>query len=135
MELTQEQFRRIEKYLPVQRGNVKTDHYTFLQALLYMIENGGKWRRLPQGYGKWNSVYQRASRWAKSGTMERVFIALQKEHVIAVKIEILALDSTSIKVHPDAHGALKKTGGSPSASQGADGTPSFMWYPRMTRPS
>ena len=32
MELTQEQYERIEKYLPKQRGNVKIDNLQFLNA-------------------------------------------------------------------------------------------------------
>jgi len=131
--LTTEQFDRIKGYLPIQRGNVRTENLTFIRALLYVAENGCKWRALPAEYGNWNSVYKKANRWAKAGVLERVFTALQKERIIAVNIEVLALDSTSIKVHPDAHGALKKRGNRPSGSQRAAGTPSFMWCPRMIR--
>ena len=133
MTFTIEHLEKIKENLPVQRGNVVVENLTFLRALLFMAENGCKWRALPAEYGKWNSVYQKASRWAKSGVLEKVFTALQKERIIAIKVEILALDSTSMKVHPDAHGALKKTGNNPSANQMAAGTPNFMWCPRMTR--
>ncbi len=133
MTLTTEQFDRIRGYLPVQRGNVKTDNLTFIRALLYVAENGCKWRSLPSEYGNWNSVYKKANRWAKSGVLERVFAALQKEQIISINVEVLALDSTSVKLHPDAHGSLKKREGRPSGSQGAAGPPSFIWYPQMTR--
>ena len=63
MELTREQFAKIEKYFPVQRGNVKIDNYEFMRAILYVAENGCKWRALPGKFGKWNSVYQRFKRW------------------------------------------------------------------------
>ena len=46
MELTQEQYAKVEKYLPKQRGNVKIDNLQFLNAILYVAENGGKWRAL-----------------------------------------------------------------------------------------
>jgi len=121
MTLTTEHFDRIKGYLPIQRGNVKTGNITFVRALLYVAENGCKWRALPAEYGNWNSVYKKANRWAKAGVLERVFAALQKEQIIAVTVEVLALDSTSIKLHPDAHGALKKREGSPSGSQRAVG--------------
>lgn len=133
MVLRTEQFERIKEYLPTQRGNVRIENLTFIRALLYVAENGCKWRALPREYGNWNSVYKKANRWAKTGALGRVFAALQKEQIIAVTIEVLALDSTSIKVHPDAHGALKKRDSKPSGSQRAAGTPSFMWYPQMTR--
>jgi RNA-binding protein YhbY len=38
--------------------------------------------------------------------LEKVFKALKQEDVIKVKVES---DSTSVKVHPDGSGALKKT--------------------------
>ena len=55
MNITEEQYARIEKYFPVQRGNVKIDNYTFINAILYIAENGCKWRTLPEKYGKWNA--------------------------------------------------------------------------------
>ena len=133
MNITKEQYARIEKYFPVQRGNVKIDNYTFINAILYIAENGCKWRALPEKYGKWNSIYQRFKRWCENGVIQRVFNALQQEKIISIKVEVLALDSTSCKLHPDAHGALKNTGSNLLESQKADGTPSFTWYPQMTR--
>ena len=47
MIITKEQYARIEKYFPVQRGNVKIDNYTFINAILYIAENECKWRVLP----------------------------------------------------------------------------------------
>jgi len=70
-------------------------------------------------------------RWSKSGVMDRVFEELQKSQVVRIKIEAVSLDSTSIKVHPDGSGALKKTARKPSESPEADGTPRFIWLPRM----
>lgn len=135
MKLRQEQFERIEKYFPVQRGNVKISNYTFINAILYIAENGCKWRALPEKYGKWNSVYQRFKRWCENGVIQRIFNALQQEKIIAIKVEVLALDSTSCKLHPDAHGALKNMDSNLLENQKADGIPSFTWYPQMTRSS
>ena len=42
MNITKEQYERIEKYFPVQRGNVRIDNYTFINAILYIAENGCK---------------------------------------------------------------------------------------------
>jgi hypothetical protein len=46
---------------------------------------------------------------AKNGVLDRVFEPLQNEQIVRIKIEALSLDSTSVKVHPDGTGALKKT--------------------------
>ena len=61
---------------------------------------------------------------------DRVFEKLQLEQIVRIKIEAFALDSTSVKVHPDGTGALK-TDRRRSESPGADGTPRFIWLPRM----
>ena len=135
MNITKEQFGRIAPHFPRQRGNVKIDNFTFIAAILYMATNGCKWRTLPNEFGNWNSIYRRFERWSKNGVMQQIFAALQAEQIISISVEILALDSTSCKVHPEAHGALKKEESSPSASQRAVGTPSFMWFPQMIRSS
>ena len=41
------------------------------------------------------------------GVIQRIFNALQQEKIIAIKVQVLVLDSTSCKLHPDAHGAKK----------------------------
>jgi hypothetical protein len=63
--------------------------------------------------------------------LDKMFEELQREQVVRIRIEAVSLDSTSIKVHPDGTGALKKTVRRPSASPAADGTPRFIWLPRM----
>jgi transposase len=135
MNLTKEQFDHIKGYFPRQRGNVKIDNFTFISAILYMAENGCKWRALPEKFGNWNSVYRRFERWAETGVIQRIFAAMQVEEILAVHVEILALDSTSCKAHPNAHGALKKRANNPSVNPRVVGTPSFMWYPQMIRSS
>ena len=127
------EYLKIKSCLPKQRGNVVYENLRYLNALLYVIENGCKWRSLPVEFGNWNSIYQRTRRWANNGTLEKVFFALQREQIIQIKIEHASLDSTSIKVHPDAHGALKKEESSASENPVEAGTPNFMWLPRMTK--
>jgi transposase len=131
MEITEEQFARIKDSLPVQRGNVSRSNLEVLNALLYVAEHGCKWRGLPPRFGNWHTIYTRMNRWSKSGVLDRVFEKLQREQMVRIRIEALSLDSTSVKVHPDGTGALKKTDRRPSASRAADGTPRFIWLPRM----
>ena len=135
MNITGAQYERIAGHFPIQRGNVKTNNRDFINAILYMAENGCKWRALPREYGNWATIYKKFSRWAKSGVMQRIFVALQAEEIIAVRVEVLAIDSTSCKVHPDGHGALKNSESNLLESRKAVGTPSFMWYPQTIRSS
>jgi len=131
MEITPEQYSRIESYFPVQRGNVKNENLQVLNAILYVAENGCKWRGLPKRFGKWHTIYMRMNRWAKSGVLDRIFEALQRENIIQVRVEAVSLDSTIVKVHPDGTGALKKTEHKPSANQGEDGPQKFIWLLRV----
>jgi transposase len=131
MEITAEQYKKIKDSLPIQRGTVKLQNLQVLNAILYVAEQGCKWRGLPSRFGNWHSIYMRMNRWAKNGVLDRVFEKLQTEQIVRIKIEAFSLDSTSIKVHPDGTGALKKTAPRPSANLAADGAPRFIWLPRM----
>jgi transposase len=131
MEITEAQFAQIEECLPVQRGNVSLSNLRVLNAILYVAEHGCKWRGLPKRFGNWHTIYTRMNRWSKSGVLDRVFERLQRSQIVRIRIEAVSLDSTIVKVHPDGTGALKKTAPKPSASPAADGTPRFIWLPRM----
>ena len=106
MKLNEKQYHEIAKLLPMQRGNVKIDNRDMLNALIYRCKNGCSWRDLPREFGNWHVVYMRFSRWAKSGVLERIYSALSEEGL--QNVPAYALDSTSVKVHPDAFGCLKK---------------------------
>ena len=95
--------------MPRQRGNVSHSNLKILNAILYVAEHGCKWRGLPSRFGNWHTIYTRMNRWAKSGVLQKVFEQLQQQQIIRIKIEAVSMDSTSIKVHPDGTGALKKT--------------------------
>jgi transposase len=131
MEITAEQYQSIAFSLPRQRGNVRVTNLQFLNALLYVAEHGCKWRGLPKRFGPWHTIYTRMNRWSKSGVLDTVFTQLQREQLVRIRIEAVSLDSTTVKVHPDGTGALKKTVDKPSANPAADGPPRFIWLPRM----
>jgi transposase len=131
MELSTAQFDRIADVLPRQRGNVSLSNLQVLNAILYVAEQGCKWRGLPLRFGNWHTIYTRMNRWSKAGVLDRLFERLQHEEIIRVKIEAVSLDSTIVKVHPDGTGALKKTGRRPLDGPAGDGPPKFIWLPRM----
>src|SRR4051812_26821910 len=131
MEISQEQLQHISPVLPRQRGNVKVTHLQFLNALLYVAEQGCKWRGLPKRFGPWHTIYTRMNRWSKNGVLDQIFERLQREQIVRIRIESVKLDSTIIKVHPDGTGALKKMDPKPSGNLVEDGLPRFIWLPRM----
>jgi transposase len=131
MEITEEQYARLKDSLPVQRGNVSLTNLQVLNAILYVAEQGCKWRGLPKRFGRWHTIYTRMNRWAKNGVLDRVFEKLQLEQIVRIRIEAFSLDSTSVKVHPDGTGARKTTARKLLESRAVDGTPRFIWSPRM----
>lgn len=110
MEITAAQYARIDHCLPRRRGNVSLSNLQVLNAVLYVAENGCKWRGLPKRFGNWHTIYTRLSRWLKKGVFQDVFEYLQAAQIARIKVEAVSLDSTIIKVHPDGTGALKKIG-------------------------
>ena len=59
MELTQAQFNHIAHLFPKPRGTVTYSALQVFNAVLYIAENGAKWRRLPKVYGNWHTIYTR----------------------------------------------------------------------------
>jgi len=132
MEITKEQYELIAPYLPRQRGNVSMSNHQLVNAILFVVENGCKWRALPAIYGNWHTVYTRMNRWSKNGVLKRLFEALQTEGVIKVKMEVLCIDSTTVKVHPNGTGALKKEESKALEGREADSQQRFIWSPHLT---
>ncbi len=123
MEITEAQYQRIAHLFPKHRGNVRHGNLEVLNVILYATENGCKWRGLPDSVGNWNTFYQRWYRWNRKGLMRQVMEYLQETGETWAETGLAALDSTSVKVHPDGAGALKNMGRKPLASPTVAGIP------------
>ena len=122
MRITKKQYKKIEPYLPKPRGNFVVEHLKVLNAILYVAENGCKWRALPRRYGHWNTVYRRFRRWAESGVLSQVMEVLQNEALSDADFSVLSLDSTFVKASPCAAGALKKRAAGDRSDEGRQTT-------------
>jgi transposase len=133
MQINTEQFEKIAQHFPKKRGKLSLSDHQVFNAILFVAVNGCKWRALPKEFGNWHTTYTRMNRWAKKGVLDRIFTLLQEKGIIKMNLEVICLDSTSIRVHPHGTGALKKTGLNALASHVGDGQPSFIWLPRMPK--
>lgn len=99
MKLTKKQYKEIAQILPIQRGNVAISNLDVINALIYLIETGCKWRELPSKYGKWNSIYKRVTRWAREGLLTQIIDILKSNGVITSDISTFELyDNPAEKV-------------------------------------
>ena len=57
MRLTEDEYEVIRPLLPVQRGNVRIANLDVINAVLYVAENGCKWRALPERFANWHTMY------------------------------------------------------------------------------
>jgi transposase len=62
IEISETQYEQIAHCLSVQRGNVPLSNLQVLNAILYVAEQGCKWRGLPDYFGPWHTVYTRMMR-------------------------------------------------------------------------
>ena len=104
---------------------MRISNIVFINAVLYVLENGCKWRALPERFGKWSTVCARFRRWSRSGVLERLFAALREQEAVGEDAICFGLDSTSVKVHPNGTGA-RKTNGSQSIGKSRGG-----WYAKI----
>jgi transposase len=83
----------------------------FLEAVLYVARTGIPWRDLPEHFGTWDAVYNRFRRWEARGIWKTLWERLQADELQIARN--LFIDSTIVRAHQHAAGALKKTGGKP----------------------
>jgi hypothetical protein len=86
---------------------------------------------VPLYHGTLHVIYERIRYWSRKEILGNVFELLQKREIISIRVRILAIDSTRIKVHPDGHGAFKKTESKLSEKLKEASTQTFIWFPRL----
>ena len=104
--LSSRQYSQLCRLLPLEKGRGRPytqSHRTTLEGILWIARTGAPWRDLPTVFGKWNTVYRRFRRWTQSGVFAQVFNALATD----LKLDVLMIDGTFVKVHQHGTGAPK----------------------------
>ncbi len=67
----------------------------FLEAVLWRVRTGLPWRHLPQGFGKWKSVFQRFRCWVRARNFDRIFARVSDQP----DFECALIDDTIFSAH------------------------------------
>jgi len=103
--LSDEQWRRIEPYLPTDvRGKERVDDRRVISGILHVIKSGCRWNDCPPEYGPATTIYNRFVRWAERGVWERLFRELAARGRSG---DTQMIDSTHVKAHRSASGAKR----------------------------
>ena len=106
-ELEEHQWNKIKDLLPGRKGTVGVtaqDNRRFVNAVCWIMGSGSPWRDMPKYYGDWKNIHRRFSRWSKKGVWKKIFSELSK----GSKNKYLSIDSTIVRAHQHASGAVKK---------------------------
>ena len=107
--LTEAQWRRLSPLMPGgckgKRGP-RTDNRLFLDALLWMTRAGGRWRNLPERFGKVGTVKRRYDDWMARGVLADILARLAAD----ADREWVCIDATSVLAHQQAAGAHREKG-------------------------
>ena len=102
--LREDQWNRISSAFPGEEGSVGrpvSDNRKFVEGGIWIGKNGGKWRCLPEEYGKWGSVHKRFKRWSDKGVWQMIFNTLVED----ADMEWVMIDTTIIRAHQHSFGA------------------------------
>lgn len=111
VDLSDAEWARLVPLLPsmaAQRGGRWRDHRQVINGILWRIDNGAKWREVPERYGPWQTCYDRFARWESDGTWARIEQRLQADADAAGDLDWRAqVDATIVRAHQHAAGARK----------------------------
>src|SRR6202046_2267655 len=96
--LTDAQWAKMEPHClgkPTDPGRSGKDNRLFVEAVLWVVRTGSRWRDLPAFFAKWNTVFKRYRDWVEADVFVRLFEACSDQP----DMEYAMIDATIVKVH------------------------------------
>jgi transposase len=110
--LSDAQWEKIRSLLPDNggRGGQWLDHRMMIDAILWVLSDGGRWRNVPERFGPWQTVYDRFRKWTREGLWDKILVHLQARKFNSEEIdwELFAIDGSNVRAHQSAAGASQK---------------------------
>jgi len=103
--LSDDQLSKMEPYFPLAHGVPRVDDRRVVSGIIFVIQNGLRWRDAPSDYGPHKTLYNRFIRWSRLGVFDNIFSALVTQ---GGKPDTLMIDATHLKAHRTACSLLKK---------------------------
>ena len=101
---------RVEPLMPADpvRGRRWADHRRTLEAIAWKYRTNSPWRDLPDELGSFKTAHKGLIRWAVDGTWETILTAVLAADADDDIDWTVSVDSTVVRAHQHAAGALKK---------------------------
>jgi transposase len=121
-DLTDDEWAVLEPLLPKSNNRCGRwrDHREVINGIIHRLSTGCQWRELPDRFGPWQTVHKRHMLCSADGTWE---ISLQHVQAVAYAngdiVWDINVDSTSVRAHQHAAGALKAPPAPSTSSKGA----------------
>jgi putative transposase len=99
--LTDSQWDEVKKVLEPQERKRKNGLQVIVSGIVYLLENGCKWERLPPQYGNYKTVWYYYHKWMVFGVLEKLLFTLNQklrvEQGRAKEPSLVIVDSQSVK--------------------------------------
>ncbi len=76
-----------------------------IEAIIWRLDNGAKWRSIPVELGDWHHAYLRFRRWTLAGVWDRILTHLSSE--ADPNLGFACIDGTIARAHQKASGARR----------------------------
>ena len=113
-DLTEAEWAILEPLLPGEKSigaPREVELREIINALMYVADNGIKWRALPHDFPAWQTVYGYFRRWNHSGVWEQVNLALNRQ----VRLDAGRLEQPSLGLMDSQSVEMAQKGGQNSA--------------------